>query len=165
MDTGRDHGSAAYRGPICAARRRRWRPRPPPTGCYFACLPVPSASERSKPLPRRGTVEGIANATEYPSVRSQGDASVRASAPSSAVSSFLHRSVSRLVSFRSVPSRSVAFGHPFRRSLRSTWHDAAALQWYSGARTRVAENGVSVMREGYAMPERIDESRNEASRV
>lgn len=97
--------STAYHSLICAARRRRWRPRPPPTGYYFACPFVLSASERSKPVPRRGIVEGIANTTEYPSVRSQGDASVRASALCSAVPPFLRVIVCRsvLVSFLRVP--------------------------------------------------------------
>lgn len=48
VDAGRYHRSTAYRNSVCAARRRRWRPRPPPTGCYF----VPSASERLNLLPK-----------------------------------------------------------------------------------------------------------------
>lgn len=97
--------STAYHSLVCAARRRRWRPRPPPTGYYFACRFVLSASERSKSVPRRGIVEGIANTTEYPGVRSQGDASVRASALCSAVPPFLRVIVCRsvLVSFLRVP--------------------------------------------------------------
>lgn len=100
------HRSTAYHSLICPARRRRWRPRPPPTGYYFACPFVLSASERSKPVPRRGIVEGIANTTEYPGVRSQGDASVRASALCSAVPPFLRVIVCRsvFVPFLRVPS-------------------------------------------------------------
>lgn len=99
--------STAYHSLICAARRRRWRPRPPPTGYYFACPFVLSASERSQPVPRRGIVEGIGNTTEYPGFRSQGDASVRASALCSAVPPFLRIIVCRsvLVSFLRVPLR------------------------------------------------------------
>lgn len=58
VDAGRYHRSTAYRNSVCAARRRRWRPRPPPTGCYFACLFVPSASERLNLLPKRGKGRG-----------------------------------------------------------------------------------------------------------
>ena len=59
VDTGRNRRSTAYQDAMCAARRRRWRPRPPPTGCYFAFLFVPSSpSERSKPLPTRGRSRG-----------------------------------------------------------------------------------------------------------
>lgn len=97
--------STAYHSLICAARRRRWCLRPPPTGYYFACPFVLSASERSKPVSRRGIVEGIANTTEYPGVRSQGAASVRASAPCSVVPPFIRGIVcqSVLVSFTRVP--------------------------------------------------------------